>query len=232
MELAHPAVFPCQMSQTVQGETGMKIYDISLTITPGLPVWPGDPQVVLKRVSKMEEGEHNNVSQLALSAHAGTHVDAPYHFIADGETIEKLPLETLVGPAQVVELPAEVTMITADALRQAGIAAGMERVLLKTRNSRYWKQPGLPFQTDFASVSPDGAEYLVACGVRLIGIDYFSIAPFGDSVPTHRVLLGAKLIILEGADLSEVPAGNYQLYCLPLKLGGSDGAPARAILIK
>ena len=210
----------------------MKIYDISLTITPGLPVWPGDPPVMLKRVSKMEEGKHNNVSQLALSAHAGTHVDAPYHFIADGETIEKLPLEILVGPAQVVELPADCTEITAQILRQAGIDDGMQRVLLKTRNSRYWTQPGLPFQTDFAALSPDGAEYLVARGVRLIGIDYFSIAPFNDSVPTHRVLLGAKLIILEGADLSQVPVGHYQLYCLPLKLGGSDGAPARAILIE
>ena len=208
-----------------------KIYDISLTVTPGLPVWPGDPPVVLKRVSKMEEGEHNNVSQLATSAHAGTHVDAPYHFIADGDTIEKLPVEILVGPAQVVELPADCALGTAEVLRQAGIADGVQRLLLKTRNSRYWTQPGLPFQTDFVAVSPDGAEYLVARGIRLIGIDYFSIAPFGDSVPTHRILLGAKLVILEGADLSQVPAGHYQLYCLPLKLGGSDGAPARAILI-
>jgi arylformamidase len=208
-----------------------KIYDISLTVTPGLPVWPGDPPVMLQRVSKMEEGKHNNVSQLALSAHAGTHVDAPYHFIADGDTIEQLPVEVLVGPAQVVELPGDCALITADVLQQAGIADGTQRLLLKTRNSRYWAQPGLPFQTDFVAVSPDGAEYLVARGIRLIGIDYFSIAPFGDSVPTHRALLGAKLVILEGADLSQVPAGQYELYCLPLKLGGSDGAPARAILI-
>jgi arylformamidase len=208
-----------------------KIYDISLTVTPGLPVWPGDPPVMLQRVSKMEEGKHNNVSQLALSAHAGTHVDAPYHFIADGDTIEQLPVEVLVGPAEVIELPGDCALITADVLQQAGISDGTQRLLLKTRNSRYWTQPGLPFQTDFVAVSPDGAEYLVARGIRLIGIDYFSIAPFGDSVPTHRVLLGAKLVILEGADLSQVPAGQYELYCLPLKLGGSDGAPARAILI-
>lgn len=208
-----------------------KIYDISLTVTPGLPVWPGDPPVMLERVSKMEEGKHNNVSKFAMSAHAGTHVDAPYHFIADGETIEKLPVDVLVGPAQVVELPAGCTEITAAVLREAGIAEGTLRLLLKTRNSRYWTQPGLPFQKDFAAVTPDGAEYLVARGIRLIGIDYFSVAPFGDSVPTHRVLLGAKLVILEGVDLSQVPAGPYQLYCLPLKLGGSDGAPARAILI-
>lgn len=209
----------------------MKMYDISLTVTPGLPVWPGDPSVRLERVSKMEEGAHNNVSQLALSVHAGTHVDAPYHFIADGITIEQLALDALVGPAQVIELPEGCDLIGAEDLKQAGIAEGTERLLLKTRNSRYWEQPGLPFQRDFASLAPDGAEYLVQRGVKLIGIDYFSIAPFGDSIPTHRALLGAKMVILEGADLSKVPVGQYQLYCLPLKLGGSDGAPARAILI-
>ncbi len=210
----------------------MKIYDISLTVTPSLPVWPGDPSVRLERVSKMEEGEHNNVSQIACGVHVGTHVDAPYHFIADGNTIERLPLEVLIGPAQVIELPADCDLIGAEDLKQAGIEDGMQRVLLKTANNRYWQQPGLPFQQDFVSVAPDGAQYLVERGVKLIGIDYFSIAPFGDSVPTHRTLLGAQVVVLEGANLSEVPAGKYQLYCLPVKLGGSDGAPARAVLIQ
>jgi arylformamidase len=210
----------------------MKIYDISLTVTPGLPVWPGDPVIVLNRVSKMEEGEHNNVSQFAMSAHAGTHVDAPFHFIADGKTIERLSLDALVGPAQVVELPADCELITADDLRGAGIAEGVQRVLLKTRNSGYWGQSGLPFQTEFVALAPDGAKYLVERGVKLIGIDYFSIAPYGDSIPTHRTLLGAEMVILEGTDLSKVAPGMYTLYCLPLKLGGSDGAPARAILVE
>jgi len=210
----------------------MKIHDISLTITPSLPVWPGDPSIVLERISKMEDGEHNNVSQMASSVHIGTHVDAPYHFIADGKTIETLPLDVLIGPAQVVEIPESCDLITAEELKMAGIEAGMERVLLKTRNNAYWTQPGLPFQRDFVAISPDGAQYLVARGVRLVGIDYFSIAPFGDSVPTHRILLGASVIALEGVNLSEVPAGKYTLYCLPLKLGGSDGAPARAVLIE
>lgn len=208
----------------------MKIYDITLTVTPGLPVWPGDPQIVLERVAKMEEGRHNNISKMALGVHVGTHVDAPYHFIADGKTIEQLAVDVLIGPAQVVELPAECSMITARDLEQAEIEPGTQRVLLKTRNSRYWGQPGLPFQRDFVAVAPDGAAYLVEHGVRLVGIDYFSIAPFGDSVPTHRALLGAEVIVLEGIDLSAVPAGKYQLYCLPMKLGGSDGAPARALL--
>ncbi len=210
----------------------MKIHDISVTVTPSLPVWPGDPAIVLERVSKMEEGEHNNVSRIASGVHIGTHVDAPYHFIADGKTIEQLSLDALIGPAQVVELPGEVRLIGAKELGAAGIQPGMKRVLLKTRNSQYWMQPGLPFQKDFTAVAPDGAAYLVEHGVQLVGIDYFSIAPFGDSVPTHRALLGAEIVVLEGIDLSKVPAGKYELYCLPLKLGGSDGAPARAVLIE
>jgi arylformamidase len=210
----------------------MKIHDISLTVTPNLPVWPGDRSIVLERVSKMEEGQHNNVSQMAMSVHVGTHVDAPYHFIADGKTMEHLKLDVLMGLAQVVEIAGGGMLITAEDLQQAGIEEGIERVLLKTRNSDYWKQAGLPFQKDFAALSPDGAKYLVERGVKLIGIDYFSIAPFGDSVPTHRALLGAEVIVLEGVDLSQIPAGRYQLYCLPLKLGGSDGAPARAVLVE
>jgi arylformamidase len=209
----------------------MKIHDISLTLTPDLPVWPGDPQIRIERVSKMEEGKQNNLTHLSLSAHVGTHVDAPFHFVADGKTIEDLLLETLIGPAQVVELPEDCYSITEAVLQTAGIEAGVERVLLKTRNSKFWSQPDLPFQTDFTADSPDGAAYLVARGVRLIGIDYFSVAPFDDSVPTHRILLNASIVILEGINLSEIPAGHYQLYCLPIKLGGSDGAPARAILI-
>ena len=208
----------------------MKIYDISLTVTPALPVWPGDPSIKVERITKMEEGHHNNVSQIAMSAHAGTHVDAPYHFIADGKTIEQLSLDTLIGPAQVIEIAGDSPLITSEDLKSAGIPSGTTRLLLKTRNSRYWTQPGLPFQTDFSAVSPDGAGYLVQQGIKLVGIDYFSIAPFGDSVPTHRTLLSAQMVVLEGINLSQVPAGQYQLYCLPLKLGGSDGAPARAIL--
>lgn len=210
----------------------MKIHDISLTVTPSLPVWPGDPAIKLERVSKMEDGEHNNVSQIAAGVHIGTHVDAPYHFIADGKTIENLSLDALVGPAQVVDVPGESPLITAGDLKKAGVTESTRRVLLKTRNNRYWLQPGLPFQRDFAALSPDGAQYLVDCGVLLVGIDYFSIAPFGNSVPVHRILLGAEVVVLEGANLSQVAAGNYTLYCLPVKLGGSDGAPARAILIE
>jgi arylformamidase len=210
----------------------MKIHDISLTVTPSLPVWPGDPAVVLERMTKMEDGAHNNISRMAMGVHTGTHVDAPYHFIADGKTIENLDLSALTGPAVVVQIPAECQLVGAAELQAAGVVQGMERILLKTANNRYWATPNLPFQKGFVALSPDGANHLIACGVRLVGIDYFSIAPFGDSVPTHRALLGAEVVVVEGINLSEITPGTYQLYCLPLKLGGSDGSPARAILIE
>jgi len=208
----------------------MKIYDISLTITPELPVWPGDPKVVLERIYKIEEGANANVSRMDLGVHTGTHVDAPHHFVHGAKTIEQLDLEVLIGPVQVVALPETVTTITAAVLEQAGLHPHCQRVLFKTRNSAYWTQPVQRFQTDFVGIDEGGARWLVEHGLRLVGIDYLSIAPFKKSRPTHEALLEAEMIVLEGVNLSEVPAGDYTLYCLPLKLGGSDGAPARAIL--
>jgi arylformamidase len=208
-----------------------RIYDISVTVTPQLPVWPGDPAVELERVSKMEDGEDANVSRMNMGVHTGTHVDAPYHFIADGYTVEDLPFEALVGPAVVVEIPAHADSITAAILSSVGLQPGVERVLFKTRNSRYWAEAQGAFEKDYVGIAPDAAEWLVRHGVRLVGIDYLSVAPFDDPVPTHRILLGGRIVALEGLDLSEVTPGEYMLYCLPMKLGGSDGAPARAILV-
>ncbi len=210
----------------------MKIYDISLTIKNGMVVWPGDPRVKLERISKIEDGEHANVSRLEMSVHTGTHLDAPRHFIQGAKTIETLPLDILIGPVQVVQLADSVNLITALEVEQAGIAPGIIRVLFKTRNSAIWLRKEAKFDTGFVAVSADGAEALVRKGIRLVGIDYLSIAPFNASVPTHKILLGSEMIVLEGLDLNGVPAGNYTLFCLPPKLEGSDGAPARTILIE
>jgi arylformamidase len=210
----------------------MTIYDITLTITPDLPVWPGDLKVKLERVKKMEEGSRDNLSQMAMGVHTGTHVDAPFHFIPEGIKIDELPLETLTGPVQVVVLPDSVNLITADIVNTAGITPHTTRVLFKTRNSKRWEDGSKEFDTKFVAVSPDGAEALVAMGMKLVGVDYLSVSPFNDSVPTHRALLGAGVICLEGANLSKVPAGEYTLYCLPMKLGATEGAPARVILIQ
>jgi arylformamidase len=209
----------------------MTIHDISLTISPDMTVWPGDPAVSLRRIASMDAGRHANVSELTCGVHTGTHVDAPNHFLNDDRTVESLPLDVLVGPARVVELPESVRVVTAEALQAADIPAGTLRLLLKTRNSQIWASGDLHFHPDFVGVSKDGADWLVAHGVRLIGIDYLSVSPYKQSVPTHQALLQPGMVVLEGADLSRVPPGAYQLVCLPLKLAGSDGAPARAILI-
>ena len=210
----------------------MKIHDISLSITPDMPVWPGDPSVVLEQVSSMDAGAHDNVSRLACGVHTGTHVDAPHHFLNDHRTVEGLSLEVLTGPACVVSIPEAVAVVTAEVLQEAAVPAGTARLLLKTRNSRIWERGEKAFITDFVGISADGANWLVEHAIRLVGIDYLSIAPYHQSTPTHRALLAAGVIIIEGLDLGAIVPGNYALYCLPLKLVGSDGAPARAILVE
>jgi arylformamidase len=210
----------------------MKIFDISLTVSPDLPVWPGDTPLELELVESMDEGADANVSRLSTGVHIGTHVDAPHHFLNDGRTIEQLPLEVLVGSCYVIQLPDGVEAITAEALEGMSLPENMARILFGTRNSRFWSRGETEFQEDFVAVTEGGAEWLVERGVQLVGVDYLSIAPYHDSTSTHRVLLQAGVVVLEGLDLSAVPRGFYDLYCLPLKLIGADGAPARAILIQ
>lgn len=210
----------------------MTIYDISVTISPRLPTWPGDPKLELEKFEAMEEGAHDNVSRISASVHLGTHVDAPYHFLNDGKTVDQLPLEVLTGPCYVVQLPDGIEAITAEVLDRTEITSEMKRVLFGTRNSHLWARGESEFQTDFVAITEDGAEWLVERGVGLVGVDYLSVAPYGDSVPTHVVLLNAGVVVVEGLNLSKVMRGFYELYCLPLKIAGCDGAPARAILIQ
>jgi arylformamidase len=184
--------------------------------------YPGDPTVTLERVVSLDEGGVVNLSRLEFGVHTGTHVDAPLHFISGGAAIEALALETLIGPARVLDLTA------ADSLG-ASAFDGFElgaRVLLKTRNSELWERDD--FSEDFLALDESGARRLVDEGVRLVGIDYVSI---GDEA-AHKVLLGAGVIPVEGLDLRGVDAGEYRLVCAPLKLVGSDGAPARVLLIR
>ena len=210
----------------------MRIYDISLTITPDMPVWPGDPKVVLKRVAKISEGDNANVSQLELSVHTGTHLDAPNHFLdQDKTTVEQLSLKTLTGRAYVLHLPDEVDLITRTILENAEIPPRTRRLLFRTRNSNQWAWQDNQFKAGFVAIDASGAEYLTERGVRLVGVDYLSVAPFHAGRPTHEILLGSGVVVVEGLDLSQVSQGRYTLYCLPLKLLGAEGAPARAILI-
>ena len=210
----------------------MTIYDISLTISPSLPTWPGDPGLVIEQFEAMDSGAHVNVSRISSSVHVGTHVDAPYHFLNDGSTVESLPLDVLTGPCYVVQFPDGIGAITAEVLERTEITSDMKRILFGTSNSHFWAKGEKKFQEDFVAVTEDGAEWLVEHGIQLIGVDYLSVAPFRDSEPTHKVLLGAGVVIVEGLNLSNVMRGFYDLYCLPLKIEGSDGAPARAILVQ
>jgi len=211
----------------------MTLYDISLPVYPGMVVWPGDPPVILERFQKIEDGARCNVSRLEAGTHIGTHVDAPFHFLANGPAVEQLSLEALIGPAEVVVFPDHVDMVSAELLEEAGIPPGTRRLLCKTRNSARWARGEREFDESFVALTVDAAEWVVERGISLIGVDYLSVArhlePGGT---THKVLLGAGVVIVEGLDLSAVPSGSYTLVCLPLKLVGSDGAPARAILIQ
>jgi arylformamidase len=210
----------------------MKIHDISVTLESGMVVWPGSTNVSLSRDSKIEDGANANVSNLSLGVHTGTHVDAPFHFLPDGSKVDKMPLDILYGKAQVVQIPEHIHEIDREVIIALKFEQGIERILIKTINSGFWKTHPKEFQTNFVGISESGAVALVERTVRLIGIDYLSIAPYKKSRPTHEVLLNSGIVIIEGLDLSEDQPGIYTLICLPLKLKDTDGAPARAILVE
>jgi arylformamidase len=209
----------------------MRIYDLSLTVSPSMPVWPGDPAITLGRVAKIEEGSPANVSRMELGVHTGTHVDSPYHFIKDGSTVESLSLKILIGRAYVVHLSDDVGLIMPEHLERARIPPRTRRVLIRTRNSKQWTKEYRSFDKEYVGIDVSAADYLVKRGVKLVGVDYLSVAPFKDTTPTHISLLKAGVVIVEGLNLSQVPKGRYNFFCLPLKLDKSDGAPARAVLM-
>lgn len=208
----------------------MRVYDITLTISENLPIWPGSTSIELQRIFKIEDGADANVSRLSMSVHAGTHVDAPYHFLEKGGTVDDIPIKLLTGRAYVLHLP-DTDLITAEILEKSPIPPRTRRVLFHTRNSELWKKPQKKFDDKYVAISADAAEYLVQKGVKLVGVDYLSVAPYDDLVSTHQILLKAGIVIVEGLNLAEVSQGRYTLYCLPIKLANCDGAPARAILI-
>ena len=207
----------------------MRLYDISVGISPDLPIWPGDPSLKLERFIKIEEGGDANVTRIGCCVHIGTHVDAPVHYVENGVGIDELPLEVLIGRAYVVDLN-EASKIDAETLDDAGVPPRTRRLLFKTKNSALWRSNRKDFHRNYVGVDSSGAEWLVRKGIQLVGIDYLGIAPFEETTEPHQILLKAGTVILEGLDLSQVGRGRYTLYCLPIKIVGSDGAPARAIL--
>jgi arylformamidase len=202
----------------------VRIFDVSVPVRPGMIIYEGDPDLELERWESMADGATANISRLSLGVHTGTHVDAPLHFLDDAPGTEVIELSKLIGPAVVVDGLALDGAIDADALAGLGIPEGAERVLLKTPNSRLWESN--TFTPDFVRLDGSGARWVVERGVAAIGIDFLSI---GDH-EAHRVLLSAGVVPLEGLDLREVEPGEYELICLPLRIEGSDGAPARVVL--
>ncbi|MDE3096425.1 MAG: cyclase family protein [Chloroflexota bacterium] len=203
--------------------------DVTVPVRTGMVVYEGDPPVRRELAQSMAAGGICNVSRLACGVHTGTHIDAPVHFIEGAAGIEATPLDALIGDACVVDATSADGDIDAATLRRLIVPDGVARVLFKTPNSRLWGRPS--FAPDFVGLTADAAQVLVARGVRLVGIDYLSIAPKRDPAPTHVALLSAGVVILEGLDLRAVTPGAYRLICLPLLLEGSDGAPARALLV-
>ncbi len=204
----------------------MKIYDISAPLHNDMPVYPGDPPVIIEPALSMEKGDAANVSRLSMSTHSGTHIDAPRHIGGRGVSVEHLCLSVLTGRALVVEIGG-IKKIGRKELELFPVK-GEERLLLKTGNSLLWGRPG--FTEDYAHLTEDGADYLAGIGMKLVGIDYLSIEAFNGDGTVHRKLLEHGVIILEGLDLDGIKGGVYELICLPLKVREGDGAPARAIL--
>ena len=203
--------------------------DVSVVLRDGMVHWPGDPPVSIKRIADMSVGDHATVSHLSMTAHTGTHMDAPLHFLADGPGLDEMDASATIGPARVIEVH-DPASIRAEELESYDVRAG-ERLLFKTRNSSYvWTEES--FVEDFVYISTDAARHLAERGVLAVGVDYLSVGGFGrdDIGETHRLLLAGGVWIIEGLDLRSVEAGHYELVCLPLRVERSDGAPARAVV--
>ena len=206
-----------------------RIYDVSLSVKTGGLVYPGNPEILIEPQQAISRGAGANVSRVSFGSHTGTHVDAAKHFFDDGQTVDEIPLDKLVGPARLVAVDDELKSVGAPDLKQFDLL-GQKRVLIRTRNSSFNHET--TFHQDYTFLAPDGAEYLVSLGVELVGVDYLSIEQFHSGHHrTHRTLLEKSVVIVEGLSLRDVPPGDYEFVCLPIKLEGLDGAPARALLI-
>jgi arylformamidase len=210
-----------------------RLIDVSLEIGPDLLVWPGNPGVVITPTSRISRGDSSNVSEIRLGSHTGTHIDPPSHFLDEGTTAEDLPLDVMMGETTVADLRGAAGPIGPDELVDLSLNGQITRLLLRTNNSELWAADPPAFPDEYVCLSPEGARWVVDNGIGLIGIDFLSIEARGaPGHPTHRTLLEAGVVILEGLDLSGVEPGEYTLVCFPLKIAGGDGAPTRAVLLE
>lgn len=207
----------------------MIYHDISSALHANHPIWPGDPAIEIEWISRIEDGAESNISALQLGVHTATHVDAPLHFLENGKTVDNLPFDQLIGEVCVLQIPDDQDSITARVLSAFDLTH-KKKVLFKTRNSTLKLLQNSEFEPDYVALDVSGAQWLVDHGVELVGIDYLSIAEFKDTFLPHLILLKANVIVVEGLNLTDVEVGRYKLICLPLKLAGREGAPARVIL--
>ncbi len=207
----------------------MVIYDITIPIFPGMPVYENDPQVRIIEDKSIRSGDLYNLSIITFGSHTGTHIDAPRHFLEDGPSLEQLPPDKFYGKAKVLEIK-DKGFVTPDDLKKHDIMHN-DIILLKTSNSS--RPPVNAFRKDFAWISPAACEYLAACGIKTLGFDYLSIEKYGSTVPdAHYILLRNNIVIIEGLVLNDIPEGEYIISALPLNIKGGNGSPARAVLIK
>lgn len=205
----------------------MKLIDVTVPLDANLPVYPGNTPFSIEAIKRIASGGSSNLSTLHLSAHAGTHVDAPRHFFDDAAGADALPLELLFGRARVIEVTTRKS-IGPDDLSGMDLSEDI-RLLIKTHNSRLWASS--EFHRDYIAINEAGARYLVDRGVKVLGVDYLSVEEFRKpGAPAHRVLLGGGTIVIEGLNLRDVEPGAYEMFCLPLRVVGADGAPARVVL--
>ena len=206
-----------------------RLIDVSVLLTPGIATYPGNPPFEIAPVHRLAAGDSANNSRLTMGTHTGTHVDAPKHFIDDRPGVDAMPLDLLIGRARVIDMPVRGD-ITAKHLEAAGLREDL-RVLLRTPNSKLWNNVKEPFHEEYTHLTGEGAKFLVDQGVKVVGVDYLSVEKFHTpGHPAHHALLGANVIIIEGLNLSDAEPGVYEMYCLPLKVEGADGAPARVVL--
>ncbi len=206
----------------------MKLIDVSVPLDAKLPTYPGNVPYSLEATQRIAQGGSSNVSAVHMSVHAGTHVDAPRHFFDQAGGAETLSLDMLIGRTRVIEVTSR--RIAAEDLERFDLSEDV-RVLVKTHNSRLWGDP--QFHGDFVGVDESGARHFVDHGVKVVGVDYLSVEIYkAPGKPAHHILLGSGTIVIEGLNLRDVDPGVYDMFCLPLPLVGSDGAPARVVLRK
>lgn len=208
-----------------------EVYDISVLLGKESIDWPGNPPYSRELILKIEAGDFCNLSKLDMPTHVGTHVDTPAHYIATGKNLNEFPIERWILPAHVANIK-DSDVILPTELENLDIKPG-DALLLKTANSTSGKSTSGVFSERFVYMSPESADFCVNKKVSLVGIDYTTVDKFGnEDFPIHHKLLGNEILILEGINLKDVPPGKYTLFCLPLKLKGAEGAPARAILVR